>query len=172
MQDITAFINSNVTEFIAGLAGAFLILLVYCIYLSRKLSKGLRKRDRRLPGESAAEILDSLDKHSRELAAIRDVTSSLSSRLDVQDDKLKECLQKVGLVRFNAFDDVGGEQSFSLVLLDDKGNGVAVSSLYGRQDSRLYAKAITNADGERPLSDEEKSALQSALSGKKSAVEA
>lgn len=170
MRELTALINSNLTEFIAGLAGALFILLVYCIYLSRKLGKALKKRDRRLPGESAGQILDSLENHSRELAAVRDAISSLSARLDSHEDKLKECLQKVGLVRFNAFDDVGGEQSFALVLLDDKGNGVAISSLYGRQDSRLYAKAISNADGERPLSDEEKSALRNALSGKQSVV--
>jgi hypothetical protein len=73
------------------------------------------------------------------------------------------CLKKVGIVRYNAFDDVGGEQSFAVALLDSDANGVVISGLYGRQDSRVYAKAIYKGQGERPLSDEEQQALGKAL---------
>ena len=72
-------------------------------------------------------------------------------------------MQKIGVVRFNAFDDVGGEQSFALAILDSNKTGVVVSSLYGRQDARLYAKAIVDGQGDRQLSDEERSALDQAL---------
>jgi hypothetical protein len=69
------------------------------------------------------------------------------------------------VVRFNAFDDIGGEQSFAVALLDANGNGVVLSSLYGRQDSRLYAKTIAGGEPDRPLSSEEKRALDQALTG-------
>jgi len=80
-----------------------------------------------------------------------------------QGKTLEGCLARVGIVRYDAFNDVGGEQSFAVVLLDSKANGVALSGLYGRQDSRVYAKAISAGQGERPLSDEEQQALSKAL---------
>jgi hypothetical protein len=72
------------------------------------------------------------------------------------------CVKRMGIVRFNAFDDVGGEQSFALALLNAERDGVVVSSLYGRQDARLYAKSIVKGEGERPLSDEERRAVDKA----------
>ncbi len=68
------------------------------------------------------------------------------------------------MVKFDAFEDVGGEQSFVAALLDSSKNGIVLSSLYGRQESRLYAKGIVNGEGDRALSDEERRALDKALS--------
>ena len=59
------------------------------------------------------------------------------------------CVQRVGMARFDAFDDVGGEQSFALALLDANNTGVVVTSLYGRQDCRVYIKGINKGEGER-----------------------
>ncbi len=79
-------------------------------------------------------------------------------------EKLPPCIQKVGLVRFNAFSDIGGDQSFALALLDGKNKGVVISSLYGRNEARVYAKQVEGGQSSYPLSEEEQKALSMAKS--------
>lgn len=68
-------------------------------------------------------------------------------------------LQRVGIVRFNPFDDTGGDQSFAMVLTDAYGNGVVMSSLYRRGDSRIFAKPLTQWQSSYALSTEEQQAI-------------
>jgi len=68
-------------------------------------------------------------------------------------------VQGVGLVRFRAFQDTGGDQSFALALADGEGNGVVVSALYGRGATRIYAKPVEGWLSPKPLSEEEEAAL-------------
>jgi len=72
-------------------------------------------------------------------------------------------LRRVALVRFDAFEDLGGRLSFSLALLDDGGNGITLTSIASTSDTRLYAKALTGGGGEHPLSPEEEQAVRAAL---------
>lgn len=72
-------------------------------------------------------------------------------------------LQKIGLLRFNPFNDTGGDQSFILALLDGNNTGVIISSLYARSGARWYAKRITNGKAvEHTLSEDEKKAIKEA----------
>lgn len=64
-------------------------------------------------------------------------------------------IQKFALLRYNAFEDVTGEQSFSIALLDGNGNGTVITSILGRQNSRCFGKAIVGGQPMQPLSDEE-----------------
>ena len=64
-------------------------------------------------------------------------------------------IQKFALLRYNAFEDVTGEQSFSIVLLDGNGNGTVITSILGRQNSRCFGKAIVGGQPMQPLSEEE-----------------
>jgi Protein of unknown function (DUF4446) len=72
-------------------------------------------------------------------------------------------LRNVALVRYDAFDDMAGRMSFSLALLDDRGDGVALTAISGRADTRLYAKGIVAGKGEHDLSPEENEAVSAAL---------
>ena len=72
-------------------------------------------------------------------------------------------IQKVGVVRFNPFKDVGGDQSFSIALLDKNNDGIVISSLYSREGTRVYAKPIKNGTSEYHLSEEEEKAIERAM---------
>jgi hypothetical protein len=78
------------------------------------------------------------------------------------EQRLPFAVQQVGLVRFNAFSDTGGEMSFALALLDASGSGVVMSSLYGRAEARVYAKPIVAGQSTFPLSSEEMAAVAQA----------
>lgn len=78
------------------------------------------------------------------------------------EDLGKSSFRKAGLVRFNAFDDIGGELSFSLALIDQWGNGFLITSIQGRHESRVYAKPLEGGESPFPLSEEEKEAVKKA----------
>lgn len=72
-------------------------------------------------------------------------------------------LRRIALVRYDAFDDLSGRLSFSLAIMDDGGNGIALTSIAGASDTRLYAKSLTGGVGEHALSPEEQQAVRAAL---------
>ncbi|MCH8741395.1 DUF4446 family protein [Patescibacteria group bacterium] len=79
-------------------------------------------------------------------------------------DKIsKLSFQRIGLVRFNPFKEVGGDQSFSVVLLDFNNNGFVITSIYSRDGNRVYAKAINNGKSQYSLSNEENEAIKMAM---------
>lgn len=97
-------------------------------------------------------------------------------RLAAEDAALAEsftgAVQRVALVRYDAFDDVGGRLSFSCAMLDGQGNGVVVTSINGRQDTRVYAKPVYGGASEHNLSEEEQEAIREALASPRQTVEA
>lgn len=77
----------------------------------------------------------------------------------------RHSLQRFGLVRFDAFEDMGGQLSFSAALLDDYGDGLVITSINGRTETRTYAKTVKNMRSAHNLSEEELEALSIAASG-------
>ena len=94
--------------------------------------------------------------------AVSDV-DSVAARTAVVERDLQTTFGRIGLVRFNPFEDTGGNQSFALALLDGHGDGFVVSSLHARAGTRVYAKAIAGGASEAALSAEEGEALRLAL---------
>lgn len=72
-------------------------------------------------------------------------------------------IQKIGMVRFNPFRDTGGDQSFVLALLDNQDTGFLLTSIHGREGTRVYIKPIAYGASKYQLSDEETRAIKSAL---------
>lgn len=71
-------------------------------------------------------------------------------------------LGRIGVVRYDAYADIGGAQSFSAALLDEHGDGVVITSITGRNDGRTYLKSIAAGEGSQPLSEEEAAAVAAA----------
>ena len=84
----------------------------------------------------------------------------------------KTAVQRVGLVRYDAFEDVGGRLSFSCAMLNDEGDGVVMTSINGRQDTRVYAKPVSNGRSTYNLSVEEEEAIRQALAAPEDVVRA
>ena len=90
----------------------------------------------------------------------------LSCFIDTLDNDIDTCIQKIGLVRYNAFKDVGSDLSFAIAMLDRNDNGVILNGLYGSESSNIYAKPIKNGISKYQLSEEEKTALEIAEQSK------
>ena len=111
------------------------------------------------PGD-LEEVLRAVAKELRELDASRD---EVEKYLETVEKRLRRSVQHVGIVRFNPFEDAGGDQSFAIAVLDESKNGLVISSLYGRGMSRIYAKPLEKAASRYQLSEEEKRAIAEAL---------
>ncbi|HEY7476941.1 MAG TPA: DUF4446 family protein [Actinomycetota bacterium] len=80
-----------------------------------------------------------------------------------QQLQVEASVRRVGLLRYDAFEDVGGRLSFSCALLDEHGNGVVLTSINGRQETRVYAKPVTAGTSSYNLSSEEGEAIRQAM---------
>jgi len=77
-------------------------------------------------------------------------------------ENIQKTIQKIGITRFTPFKEIGGDQSFSIALLDKKDNGIIVTSIYSKERSRVFAKEIKNGESTYKLSQEEEVAIQKA----------
>jgi hypothetical protein len=135
------------------------IVMVQGIRLNR-LRRSYRTLMRGASGKDFETILLGLVNDFQHLQTdVRSVESSTTR----QGLRIDGCLQRIGLIRFNAFGDVGGAQSFAVAILDGAGNGLVLSSLYGRDDSRVYAKPVEKGHSTYPLSQEEQQAIDEAV---------
>jgi hypothetical protein len=108
--------------------------------------------------ENLEEVLKEFNQLKKEFEKVLKEFENLKER-----EKLK--IQKVGIVRFNPFEDVGGNQSFSIALLDGKDDGVVITSLYLKDGNRVFAKPIKGGKSEFNLSKEEIQAINLAKYG-------
>lgn len=142
---------------------AAVALAVWLAMLQRSESR-LRSRLRRILSDEGTagldEILDRQAQRIEQLSSRVDALNALEQELEAMS---RLALQKVGVVRFNPFQDSGGDQSFAIALLDQAGTGLVISSLHGRTETRLFAKQIANGRSRHALSDEEQQAIRTAL---------
>jgi hypothetical protein len=113
-----------------------------------------------------------LEGQAKSIQRLENAIRSLNGADRRQQDLIEGAVRHVGLVRYDAFEDVGGRLSFSCAMLDAHGNGVVVTSINGRQDTRVYAKPISDGKSPHNLSVEEEEAIRQALAGPREAVTA
>ena len=107
-----------------------------------------------------------LRKYLDDVREIKKDNSEIKAYYTKLDNDIDTCIQKIGLVRYNAFKDVGSDLSFAIAMLDRNDNGVILNGLYGSESSNIYAKPIKNGISKYQLSEEEKTALEIAEQSK------
>ena len=113
-----------------------------------------------------------LDGHARKIDRLEQAVRTLNKTDKRQQGKIDGSVQRVGLLRYDAFEDVGGRLSFSCALLDEHGTGVVLTSINGRQETRVYAKPVTEGRSSYNLSLEEEEAIREAMADEHEAVQA
>ena len=99
------------------------------------------------------------------IESLRDRLDGMHEVVGTLEKAVARSVQYVGLVRYNPFQEAGGDQSFALALLDKNRDGVIISSLHGRTSTRFYAKPVKAGASHISLSEEEMQALQQAMGG-------
>lgn len=108
---------------------------------------------------SRDDVLTLLQRHIDEVGLLRSDVRGLRRFTDEVRDLHRGAVSRVGTVRYDAFDDMGGRLSFSTALLDERGDGVVLTAINGRTDTRSYAKPVVGWSSRHNLSTEEESAI-------------
>ncbi len=149
-------------DWVYGALGLALVAVILAIW---GLTSAARVRRRYLSvfGDERPENVEQLVAalHER-LDASLDRFDGFDGRLDGLETRMNQDINRVGLVRFNPFMDTGSDLSFSAALLNDNGDGLILTSLWGRDEVRLYAKPVEKQESRYVLSQEEKQALDMA----------
>lgn len=154
-----------------GITNTFIILLVLIfvllilvitfmsktIYLDKKYKKFMKKL-----GESE-NLEEDLENYMYKVERVEKQNAEILGQLSGLDKDLEGCIQKVGIVRYSAFQDTGSDLSFSLALLDEKNNGVVMNGIYSREMSNIYAKPVEAGKSSYTLSEEEQQAIKKAM---------
>ncbi len=149
---------------VVGLTILVIVGVVWILDLQSRVSR-LKRRDEALfaaEGTEDANLTVAIETLASRLVETNARTERLVAHTQQIDETLAHAVQGVGMVRFRAFQDTGGDQSFALALADGEGNGVVISALYGRGATRIYAKPIQSWLSPKPLGEEEEQALAEA----------
>lgn len=163
MDDLNTLVTPHLGAIVVGLAVACVVLVVLAIVLVRRTSRLDRRLRGLTRGEEGRSLEATLDAHLDKVYAVSRELDELAARSAVLEATQRRAFQRVGLVRYNPFEDTGGNQSFALAVLDARGTGFIVSSLHARTGTRVYGKAISGGASEANLSAEETEALRLAL---------
>lgn len=127
-----------------------------------KASRLARRQSRMLRGVAGDSLEAMLLDYAKGSEQVRRQIDAAGETGAANAEAIRRGLRRVGLVRYDAFENIGGKQSFSLALLDDIGCGVLLTSIVSRQDMRLYAKPVVAGTSPLRLTDEEQVALRQA----------
>lgn len=142
----------------------FLILILFLMNLSNnsKLKRLRAKYNKFMNGASGINIEQLLERCLDKVNKVDEKNKSLELQINDLERNMMACVQKVGVVRFNAFDNVGSDLSFSIALLDNRDDGIVISGLYARESSFTYAKPVIGGNSKYALSAEEIKAIDNA----------
>jgi len=139
---------------------ALVLLLLFALADARRRLALLSRRYLSLTkGADDGSLIAALDRHVEDVQVLCDKVDALAGSCQVLQEEVKLSLRRVGFIRYNPFGDTGGDQSFALALLDDEGDGVIISSIFGRSESRVYAKPVRGGKSKYTLSKEEDQAI-------------
>lgn len=163
MPDLTTEQLTLALAVVAGVAALFVIVTLL-------LAMRLRRIHRRLAiirGDSKdGDLLAILGRLLKQNQEVDRRIDAVVAGLQEQSDLRQSAIQRFGLVRYDAFEEMGGQLSFSAALLDDRGNGIVLTSINGRTETRTYGKPIVKLESTHNLSDEERQAIAIATSGR------
>ncbi len=165
MEYIRNFISTYNVEILLGLMILVLGLIVATIYLRIKINKIKERYNLFVRGMNGIDVEGLFIKAHGDIMDIKRDLNLFEQNITQLETKLAFTIQRVGFIRYNAFDNVGSDLSFSIAMLDQYQNGFIVTSIYGRESCVSYAKPIKGGISTIPLSAEEILAIDRALKG-------
>jgi len=162
MDSVLESITQHAGEIVLVTTAIALIALVLAWRAMSKLRRLQHRWRDLLAGGNGRDLEQMLEDHLRERRLMAQEVESLRQRADELEAKMRTSKRHLGVVKYDAFEDVGGQQSFALAIYDDKGDGAVLTGIVGRSDCRVYAKPLVALAADRILSQEEQRALKDA----------
>ncbi len=176
MESFMSFVQTASFVLFIVLSALMIVCFMALAQTNRRLNRLRRRYDTLLRGRGELDMEELIGAHSNDIEEnsvaisrldtdLRTEMRDLTREFDKVTDNIANSIQKVGFHRYNAFDYVTNEMSFSVALLDSKSNGIILTSIFGRENSTTFAKEIRKGSGLQELSIEEEIALGRALQG-------
>lgn len=166
MEALINIINVNMNYIIIALLVMILLLFIIVISLmvtTRKLKKKYKRLTRGVNNKNLEELIISKFNEVDKASAKAD---EAINQCKIIKDEIKGCVNKVSVIRYKAFSDIGSDLSFSIAILDSYNDGVIITGIYSRQDSITYAKPVDKGISRYELSEEETYVLNDAINKK------
>lgn len=162
-------ININILIFVVLVVE--ILLAAFCVYFFVKIRKIKKKANVFFAGKNGQSLENLILKSVKDIETMNSEVQEVFNFCSKLHKLVTRSVHKVGLVRFNPFNDIGGDQSFSVALLDGKDSGFIISSLHTKEGTRVYAKPIVEGKSSKyQLTEEEAQAIKIASPMKSSKI--
>lgn len=158
---------SSIFLLVIFLSIAVLSLAVWLFILTFNLRKLQTQQGFLAKEAGGGDFLKDIDKRLNKIAEMAKKIQELDEKEKMLEESLKSVIRNVSVVRFDAFEDTGGKLSFAVALLSERGDGLVISCINGRQESRTYAKPVAKRESSFTLSEEEEEAIKKSMFPKK-----
>lgn len=159
MENVNIYLEKYLNIVIMSICLLVLISFVWNIVLSSKFAMLNKRYKKFMRGTSGKNIEGIFLEELENLKSIDEKFNAINTRFGVMQDQIDRCLQKQSIVRYNAFTDTGSDLSYSIAIMDNLDNGIAITGIYGRNEFIGYAKPIDNGSSSYTLSVEEQMAI-------------
>ena len=136
------------------------IILIIIANLNKRYQQFMKKLG------NGRNIEEDLENYMYRVEKVEKQNADIISFCKGLEEDVTTCIQKIGIVRYNAFKDTGSDLSFALAMLDEKNNGVVLNGIYSREMSNIYAKPVENGKSKYTISEEEQEAIDRAINSK------
>lgn len=141
--------------------GVLSVLAIILTTVAWRQTRRLRRRlERFLDHRGGGNVADLVGSHHSDILALKDRLVDTDRRLESLSEVLHRTFRRLGVVRYSAFAGTGADLSFSVALLNDDLDGLVLTGLYGREETRVYLKPVQGGTSTYPLSEEEKEAIR------------
>jgi hypothetical protein len=165
MAELNRLLSDNLALVVGLLALLVVLLVIVVVVHGARLSRAVRAYRHLVRNGDGGSLAEALAAHVDRVDGVGRRLDELTMLHGGLERRSRSSLQHIGLVRFNPFEDTGSDQSFAIALLDDRRDGIVISSLHGRSNTRVFAKPVENGASRHTLSDEEAEAIRVAVHG-------
>lgn len=163
MLDFFGLFSVDTLYVILGMAVVMAVMLVFLIINSVKIKKMKLTYTSFMSGKDGKSLEKVILKRFKEVDELKKEDAAKKVQLDDINESLRFAFSKMGMVKYDAFNEMGGKLSFALALLDNRNNGFLINAMHSREGCYTYVKEIINGESYINLGEEEKKALNKAI---------
>jgi hypothetical protein len=163
MLDFFGLFSVDTLYVILGMAVVMVVMLAFLIINSVKIKKMKLTYTSFMSGKDGKSLEEVILKRFKEVDDLKKEDAAKKVQLDDINESLRYAFSKMGMVKYDAFNEMGGKLSFALVLLDNRNNGFLINAMHSREGCYTYVKEIINGESYINLGEEEKKALNKAI---------
>lgn len=162
MEQIEQLLAPYMIYMVLGLAGLVLVLMIIMCVNAVKM-KRLKRRFEKFMSKDDINLEELLVQYTKKLNVLLQNEQEMKTSIEHMEKVVKDCVQKVGVVRYQAIQNMGADLSYTVALLNENNDGVVFNGIYGRDGCYTYAKPIIDGKSSYNLSEEEIQAIEQAI---------